>query len=480
MFTAYTYQDWLSTPEAARVALIGKVIDTYKASADFMAAATAEGYFSSDSTAVGSKVVLQVKKIRHKDDNGKMRSSAVTEDVVGNRIRSNFFSRFVTQQNQFLLGNGVTLKDEGTKARLGLGFDKTLEQIGEKALLHGVCWGYWNVDHLEMLPAYLNDLSGFVALLDERTSEPGVGIQFWQMGGERPLYVRLFEADGVTEYRKDKAGFVETAPKRAYKQTWVRDAAGAELVGVENYARLPIVPFYASESKRGELTPAIKSKIDLYDRILSDFGDNLDRANDVYWVLNNFGGTTDEIYTMLEEIRRLKAVANLSDGTGSSSTAEPHTIEVPYAARKTALELLEKALHQDYMALDMTALTGGSLTNVAIKVAMTNLNLKADRYEWQAFRFVQGILALVGVETEEIRFKRRSIVNDSEVVQDISIMRDYIDDETALKLNPYIAQEEVDKILKRMAAEKMNSAEMERLKEELDRVRGGGGDEQGA
>lgn len=469
MFTAYTYQDWLNTPEAARVALIGKVIDAYKASADFMAAATAEGYFSSDSTAVGSKVILQVKKIRHKDDNGKMRSSAVTEDVVGNRIRSNFFSRFVTQQNQFLLGNGVTLDDEGTKARLGMGFDKVLEQIGEKALLHGVCWGYWNVDHLEMLPAYLNNLSGFVALLDERTSEPGVGVQFWQMDGERPLYVRLFEADGVTECRKDKAGFVETAPKRAYKQTWVRDAAGAELVGAENYARLPIVPFYASESKRGELTPAIKSKIDLYDRILSDFGDNLDRANDVYWVLNNFGGTTDEIYTMLEEIRKLKAVANLSDGTGSSSTAEPHTIEVPYAARKTALELLEKALHQDYMALDMTALTGGSLTNVAIKVAMTNLSLKADRYEWQAFRFVQGILALVGVETEEIRFKRQSIVNQSEIVQDIYVMRGDLDIRTALKLNPYIEQDEIDSIIDNLEAEKVSGLpSMEDLQKQLD------------
>lgn len=468
MFTAYTYQDWLNTPEAARPALIGKVIDTYKVSADFMAAATAEGYFSTSETDVDDKVILQVKKIRHKDDKGVMRSGAVTEDVVGNRIHSNFFARFVTQQNQFLLGNGVTLKDEGTKARLGMGFDKMLEQIGEKALLHGVCWGYWNVDHLEMLSAYVSDLSGFVALLDERTSEPGVGIQFWQMDGERPLYVRLFEADGMTEYRKDKAGFVETAPKRAYKQTWVRDAAGAELVGAENYARLPIVPFFASESKRGELTPAIKSKIDLYDRILSDFGDNLDRANDVYWVLNNFGGTTDEIYTMLEEIRRLKAVANLSDGTGSSSTAEPHTIEVPYAARKTALELLEKALHQDYMALDMSALTGGSLTNVAIKVAMTNLNLKADRYEWQAFRFVQGILALVGVETEEIRFKRQSIVNQSEIVQDIYVMRGDLDIRTALKLNPYIEQDEIDSIIDNLEAEKVSGLpSMEDLQKQL-------------
>lgn len=455
MFTACTYQDWLGTPMEARLKLLENIIKDYKSSSDFKAAHKAEEYFHAENTAVASKVMLRTKKINAKDKNGRVRAIAGTENVIGNRIRSNLFFRFVTQQNQYLLGNGVTLSDGDVKKRLGVGFDKAVEQAGEDALLHGVCWGYWNLDHVEILPAYVDDLSGFVALLDERTSAPGVGVQFWQMDGKRPMYVRLFEPDGLTEYRQGKDGLVEIAAKRSYKQTWVKDAAGSQLVGAENYDRLPIVPFYASESKRSELTPAIKSKIDLYDNVLSDFGDNLDRANDVYWVLNNFGGTSDDIINMLEEINRIKAVANLSDGTGSSSTAEPRTIEVPYAARQTALQLLEKALYQDFMALNMDALTGGSLTNVAIETAMTNLNLKADRYEWQAFRFVQGILALAGVQTEEIRFERQSIANKSEIVQDIYTMRADIDLRTALKLNPYIMQDEIDGIVDALAAEQL-------------------------
>lgn len=480
MFTTYTYQDWLAAPQGGRLKLLEDIVRAYKASDDFQAAQTAEEYFHAENTAVAGKVMLQVKKIRSRDQNGKVRAAASTENVIGNRIRSNFLFRFITQQNQYLLGNGVTLKDEEAKKRLGLGFDKAVEQAGENALLHGVCWGYWNLDHVEILPAYVDSLSGFAALLDERTSEPGVGVQFWQMDATRPMYIRLFEPDGLTEYRQAKDGLVEIKPKRSYKQIWIRDAAGEQLVGAENYGRLPIVPLYASESRRGELTPAIKSKIDLYDNILSDFGDNLDRANDVYWVLNNFGGTTEDIYTMLEEINRIKAVANLSDGTGSSSTAEPHTIEVPYAARQTALQLLEKALYQDYMALNMDELTGGSLTNVAIETAMTNLNLKADRYEWQAFRFVQEILALAGVETEEITFKRQVIANKSEIVQDIGLMRDYIDDETALKLNPYILQEEIPDILNRTAAARLNQPQTPGLDNALGEMRGGGEDEQGA
>ena len=253
--------------------------------------------------------------------------------------------------------------------------------------------------------------------------------------------------DGVTTYRVESGRLVPVMEKRPYLLTRRSDALGDELVSQRNYDRLPIIPLFANAERQSELTPAIKAKIDAYDNILSDFADNLDRANDVYWVLNNFGGTTDDIAEMLEEIQRIKAVATLSDGTGSASTAEPRTIEVPYAARRAALEVLERALYQDYMALNMDALTGGSLTNVAIRTAAANLNLKADRYEWQVFRFMQELLTLLGVTTDEIRFQRQAIANESETVQDIAAMRGYIDRRTALKLNPYIQPEEIDALL---------------------------------
>lgn len=469
MYTEITYQDWLATPEDERAEMALRVVRRYKGSTDFLMARDASRYFAADRTKVSGKVMMRAKKLRVKGTDGRERSMIGSEDIVGNRIASNFFFRFVTQQNQYLLGNGVTLKDEGAKSRLGIGFDKTLEQIGEKALLHGVCWGYWNLDHIEVLPAYKDDLSGFVVLLDERTGDAGVGIQFWQLSTKRPMYMRVFEADGVSEYRVDKTTVTELAAKRAYRQTWIRDALGDELIGESNYDRLPIIPFFASETRTSELTPAIKSKIDLYDNILSDFGDNLDRANDVYWVLNNFGGTTEDIVNTLTEIQRIKAVANISDGTGNGSTAEPHTIEVPYAARQTALDLLQKALYSDYMALNMSELTGSSLTNVAIETAMTNLNLKADRYEWQAFAFVQRVLSLIGIETEEIKFKRQSIANKSEIVQDIATMRSDIDRETALKLNPYIDQEEIQQIMENLDAEEVSGLpSVDRLQEEIE------------
>lgn len=457
MFTEVTYQDWLRASD--RAGMMIDVIGKYKSSDDFHRAMEADDYFHAQNRAVGKKVVLKPTTIETQsmDYNGVVtKKSLRQQEIAGNRIYSNFLFRFVVQQNQYLLGNGVTLESEAQKKRLGPGFDRAMQQMGEKALLHGVCWGYWNHDHIEVIPAETDKLSGSVALLDERTGEPGALIQFWQLSTDRPMYVRVFEPDGISEYRTEGENTTEVMAKRPYKRSVATDAAGSFVRGEENYGRLPIVPLYASDTKTSEFTGAIKSKIDLYDRIFSDFGDNLDRANDVYWVLNNFGGSFDEVSEMIAQIERLRAVVNISDGTGSGSTAEPRTFEVPYAARQTALQLLEKALYQDFMAMSMDELTGGSLTNVAIETAMTNLNLKADRFEWQAFGFVQHVLELIGVETEKISFHRQAISNKSEIVQDIAVMRDYIDVETALKLNPYILQEDIPKIMDNLDAERVS------------------------
>lgn len=392
IFTNITWQDWQSSPNHEELLLAA--IEAYKLSAPFARALEAANYFRGHNSAVARKTILRACKLESRDASGRRRVRSGTEDVVGNRIGSGFLFRFITQQNQFLLSNGCVLEDSEVKRSLGADFDHQLSMLGERALIHGVAWGYWNADHLEVLEAARDSRSGFFALMDEMTGQPMVGIQFWQLPGDRPMYVRLFEVDGVSILKAEKGVLTEVEAKRAYIIEKRSDALGDAIAAERNYGCLPIIPLYANAEQQSELTPAIKAKIDAYDSILSDFADNLDRANDVYWVLNNFGGTTDDIAEMLEEIRRIKAVANISDGSGASSTAEPRTIEVPYAARQTALDILERALYQDYMALNMDALTGGSLTNVAIRAAAASLNLKADRYEWQVFRFVQQLLAL--------------------------------------------------------------------------------------
>ncbi|MBE5795823.1 MAG: phage portal protein [Clostridiales bacterium] len=444
MFTTVTYQDYLGAQDQPTLLL--EAVKRYKASRGFQHALEANCYFRGENTQVARKTILRARKIETRDAQGRRRVRSAAEDVVGNRIGSSFLFRFVTQQNQFLLSEGVSLPQE-VKRRLGADFDHQLERLGERALLHGCAWGYWNADHIEVIEAARNSWSGFFPLLDEMTGEAMLGVQFWQLAADRPMYLRVFSQEGVTLMRQDGDGLTLMTPCQPYRRSLRRDALGETTRTEPGYGRLPLIPLRANSDGLSEFTPAIRAKIDAYDAILSDFADNLDRANDVYWVLNNFGGTMDDVAEMLEQINRVKAVANLSDGTGSGASAEPKTIEVPYAARRAALDLLERSLYQDYMALDMDALTGSSLTNVAIRVAAANLNLKADRYEWQVRQFITELLRLIGCPCENVRFKRQAIANESETVADIAVMRQDIDQETALRLNPYISDEHIPGLL---------------------------------
>ncbi|MBQ6177641.1 MAG: phage portal protein [Bacteroidales bacterium] len=441
-----TYQDWLDLDEKDRDAALFEAAEEHRRSAAFRQALDADAYYRGENAAVARKTLLRADRLETRDENGCRRVRPLMQDVVGNRIGSSFLRRFVAQQTQYLLGNGCSLATPEMKKRLGTDFDRVLAQMGEKALLHGVCWGFWNVDHVEAIEVARNPLSGFLVLPDERTGEARLGVQYWQLARQRPMYLRVFTEEGLRfPFLKD-GQIADAAPPRPYRLLRTVSALGTEEEGAA-WPALPLIPFRANADGRSEFTPSIRAKIDAYDRILSDFADNLDRANDVYWVLNNFSGTAEDVAETLAEIQRLKAVASYSDGTGTSSTAEPHTIDVPYAARAEALRLLEKALYRDWMALDMGELTGGSLTNVAIRAATSALDQKADSFEWEAFRFVRGLLRLLGEDTDEIRFRRARIANESETVADIAAMRGDIDRRTALRLNPYLQPEEAEALI---------------------------------
>lgn len=454
MYTTHTYQDWLATPETERPELALEIVRSYKSSAEFKHALTAAEYFRSDNAAIKSKMLMKPVAVTYKDEKGRTRRSSKAQEIAGNQIGSSYLFRFVAQRSQHLLSNGVTLDDEAQKARLGLEFDNVLQQVAERALYQGVSYAFWNVDHAEPLYVAVDAFSGFVALLDESTSAPMVGLQFWQLSEKRPLYIRVYDESGVTLYRKAKDALQVVQERRPYKQVTRTDALGVEVIGGDNYSgRVPIIPLYADDDAQGMFTPALRAKIDAYDRILSDFGDNLDRANDVYWVLNNFGGTTDDIVTMLEQINKIKAVANLSDGTGNNSTAEPRTIDVPYEARRVALDLLERAMYKDAMALDMQSITGGSLTNVAIKAAARDLNLACDRLEWQCRKFVLALLQLIGAKVDSVRFKRAELANDTETIESIYMFREDITREYALRLNPMVDEADIPDLLAAKAVE---------------------------
>ena len=437
-----TYQDFMkkSGSEQEKQEFILEAINDHKQSGMYNLAADAEEYAHQRNS-----TIMNYQKLLYT-----VSGKAVPDNYSANyKLCSNFFDRFVTQENQYLLGNGVTLENDENKKKLGNKFDQQLQKAGRDALIEGVSFGFWNYDHLESYK-----LTEFVPLYDEETGALMGGIRFWQLEYNKPLRATLFELDGYTDYIKKKNEEIKVLnEKRNYKQIVTEGGVGGAIIrDGGNYPSFPIIPLWASPQKQSCFV-GMKQNIDAYDLIKSGFANDLDDASMIYWTIQNAGGMDD--IDLARFVERMKTVrAAVVDGDAGAK-AEAHTMDVPYQSRVAYLERLENDLYNDFQALNIKSLQGGQKTATEIAAAYQPFDNKVDQYEYCILDFLDELFKLVGIE-DNPTFKRSRIVNQLEETQMILTAAQYLDDETILKHLPFLTPDEVDEIQKRKAAEDLD------------------------
>ena len=339
-----------------------------------------------------------------------MSGESVPDNFSANyKLCSNFFDRFITQQTQYLLGNGVSWNEESTEQKLGDDFDTKLQDIAHEALVSGVAFGFWNLDHLDVF-----NIREFVPLYDEENGSLKAGIRFWQVDADKPMRATLYELDGYTDFiqRKGEDAIVLKEKRNYILKLRTTQADGTEIYDGENYPSFPIVPLFANKQHQSELVGR-REQIDAYDLIKSGFANDLDDASQIYWVIQNAGGMDDiDLAKFIEHLKTVKATV-VEDG---GATAESHTIDVPYAGREALLDRIRADLYEDFMALDTKNIADGAVTATQIKASYEPLNEKTDMFEYQVIVFIQGVLDLAGIE-DNPSFTRSTIVNTTEEIQ---------------------------------------------------------------
>lgn len=406
-----TYQDYLKIgdTEQDKIAFVSSVIQNHKHSDFYDVAEIAEDY-----ACHRNRTIIEYQKILY-DVNG----TTIPDNYSANyKLASNFFGRFVTDQVQYLLGNGATWQSDSTSAKLGKDFDAKLQRCARHALIEGVAYGFWNYDHLEVFKA-----TEFAPLYDETNGSIRAGVRFWQIDGTKPLRATFYEEDGYTDYiwsdgegnlLKDKNG--NEIQKRAYKVTLIASEAdikdGAVIYDGENYPTFPIVPLWANEAHQSEIV-GLREQIDAYDLIKSGYANTIDEASFIYWAISNAGGMDDiDISEFMNRLRTLRAAVT----TDFNATAEPHQIEAPYQGRGELLDRLRADLYEDFMALDTKNLANGAVTATQIEAAYEPVNSKADLFEFCVLDFIDHILEIAGIE-DEATFTRSQIMNRTEEIQ---------------------------------------------------------------
>ena len=198
------------------------------------------------------------------------------------------------------------------------------------------------------------------------------------------------------------------------KQPYIINVSTSEIDGIEirdgeNYPTFPIVPFWANDEHESELV-GIREGIDEYDLIKNGWANDLDSAQ-LYWLIKGAGGMDDEdLVKFLDRLKLTHAAAPM-DG----QDVEARTVELPYDAREKLLDRIEKDLYRDYMALNTEDLSSSNATATEIKAAYAPLDSKADDFEYMVLDFLDGIMAVAGVENTA-SFTRSYVVNTQEEV----------------------------------------------------------------
>ena len=437
----YTYQDYLevleTNSETQLIQFVLNAIQEHKRSEKYEIAVIADEYFRHL-----NRTILDYQKLLYT-----VSGKVVPDNYSANfKLSSNFFFKFVTGLNQYLLSNGVSWGNPSTENRLGKDFDKQLQYAGERALVGSASFGFMNYDHLEVF-----DYAEFKPMYDEDNGALCAGIRFWQLSNQKPLHAILYDSDGYTHFVwKDGFGSIKE-PKTPYKITAKKTTIG----GVENYEganypTFPIVPFYGI-NKQSELVGR-REQIDCYDLIKSGFANTVDEASLIYWTITGAAGMRDmDLVKFVERIKTVHAAA-----MGEGQTAEAHSVETPYASRETLLDRLRNDLYDDFMAADTRNVASGSVVTAQIEAAFHDLDLKANLYEFNVLDFIQGVLGVLGIE-DEATFTRSKIINQQEQVNVVLSSADRLDDEyVTRKILEILGDgDQAEEVLKRKDAEDM-------------------------
>lgn len=221
------------------------------------------------------------------------------------------------------------------------------------------------------------------------------------------------------------------------------------------------VPFIEFKNNRNMISDLKKYKdlIDIYDKVMSGYANDLEDIQQLIYILENYGG--QDLKEFVGNLKRYKAVKTGTTEKGTRGDVRTLQIEIPVEARNSILEILKKQIYESGQALQQDNEDFGNASGVALKFFYRKLELKAGltQIEFEKgfnklIRVIMKFLKIPNWETCSITqtWTRNMISNDLENAQIAAESKDIVSDETILKNHPWVENPEEE--IKRMKAQK--------------------------
>lgn len=190
------------------------------------------------------------------------------------------------------------------------------------------------------------------------------------------------------------------------------------------YDTFGFIPFWDIENNKlqeGDLK-TIKEHIDDYDLMNCGLSNDLVDLSQGFYVVKGFQG--DNIEELIHNLKARKHIGVSPDGD-----VDVKTVNIPYEARRTQMEIDEKNIYRFGFAFNSNNVGDGNITNIVIKSRYTLLDLKCEALEKRARKLLKRILEPVLDEINELNgtaytvknvyfeFEREMIVNELDNAQ---------------------------------------------------------------
>lgn len=377
-----------------------------------------------------------------------------------NRIAHNFHQLLVDEKVAYMFTYPILIDVDDNEAInervddvLGQEFTRKMKDLGVEASNTGCAWlHYWaneknefkyeKVESEQILPFYSDDL-------------------------EREL-TEVLRTYKVVEYDDNLTAIefivVEDWTKDTFDQYKFRYTIDgqdeSQLKGIRhNFGRVPFIPFANNSDETSDLIK-YKDLVDLYDRVVSGYANDIEDIQEVMWIVTNYDGKPGDF---LKGIKKYKTVFLEDEGDGAKGDVRTLSVEIPVEARNSLLELLKKQIYESGQGLQQDNENFGNASGVALKFFYRKLELKAGLLETE-FResinkLVEAILDFYHLPHKKISqvWSRNMIASDLETSQIATQSVGIIPEKLILQNHPWV--DDVDEAIRLLEEEEEKEVE---------------------
>jgi SPP1 family phage portal protein len=457
---------------------IKNYINSFEGSKDLKNMVYGEDYYRSRNTEIMKRKMM----IYSENDEG-CPIEMVDPYKANNKLASGFLKLLVDQKINYSLGKDLILESEQAEelwSTLGDKFQTTLRQIAKESAKKATGWGHVYIDEegkFKLVKIPSEQIIPVYSTTDDEQLE--LIIRYYNVVGQdrkgdatNIIRVEVWDNEQITYYEQDtQTGMFQLLNKQDMVRLFNRPYENPRLHLMKDvkyggsvsrseglaWGRIPFIPLYNNDELETDLN-AVKNYIDVYDIVESDFANNLEDFQDIYWILKGYQG--ENVGQFLEQVKRYKALKVSEEGD-----AKAEKLEVPYEARMTELKNLEEKIFTFGQGVNLNQSGDGNITNVVIRSRFANLDLKASEFEIEVEDFIFTLMYFVNkyreltnqseIILDRITFNRSMIINEIEMLEANTKQKGLVSEHTRLSNHTWI--DDVEEELKMIEEEQAST-----------------------